>query len=99
MYLISKVKIWSWAKYTALFSALGMLLSLPISLIFGGLFRSENFENSDAFPTVILFYLIATVAIGLIGMGLGALTAVVYNWLVPHLGSIEIDIALEQEEK
>lgn len=93
MYEIQRIDVWSTAKIVALFSLVGSLIGgVPISGILQ--FISTELDIRGFIPSLIGLPL----SVG-VGLGMGALFAVLYNWLGAYIGFIQVDLALEADEQ
>ncbi len=93
MYEIQRIDVWSTAKIVALFSLVGSLIGgVPIRGIFELIFSDRLVGGF--LPSLIGLPL----SVGL-GLGVGALFAVLYNWLGAYIGFIQVDLALEADEQ
>lgn len=104
MYEIKEIKIWPFARSLALFgflfSAAAIVIFFLFMILVGEIDIDEIFlfifKETEAFAVMLGIILAATIGFGVVG----ALSALIYNYLSQKIGGIKVDIKyLENEQK
>jgi len=104
MYEIKEIKIWPLARSLALFGFIFSIVAIVIFFLFMILVGEIDideiflfvFRETEAFAVMLGIILAATVGFGTVG----ALVALIYNYLSQKVGGIKLDIKyLEDENK
>lgn len=98
-YEIKKVSIWSFARTTALICGVISIGSFfLLSLFFFVVYVLEGMRYYGGPPLIAWLIALPCSILGsaVAGLAVGALVALIFNLLAPHVGGLEIDIEMKE---